>query len=643
MKLQLVRPKLSEDKETELGRYLLDHFDRAQSARKEQVDNHYLDWTENYYGVPAETIRSVPWYKSSNFVVKLTRIFLDTFLARTLNMIFATRPLYRIEGFPRDLREGLEYYINQKALRDWDHYALAKDFIHRGNKNGTVFIKTPWVEIDAYNVRMDETGRQTEEKIITFSGPQSRCIPYEDFCCYPSTATRMEDLIIKFHTVRYVEEVAKRKRSGINPTWMMTEEELNTALMHPKDIKRDEMAEEAGVVDPYLRELQVVECYLQWPITNDPDKYYDIVAVICPAIHKLIDCYFNPYPGNMEIFQRYAPFPKEDLIYGESLCEILEQAQEEVSCIHNERRNNSTLANTVMFKRKSGSNTPNPSTNWYPGKVWDVESMDDLDVMTVGRSLTDNMMAEENFGFQLSQQLTGTTAEMQGMGSGSMGKKGMYNTGGTLAVLSEGTQRQDTNIRDVRGVLSAVAKCCYIQQRAFGSDDPLIGTLPDKLKEQVQAALAAATPDRMRLAFFDAKVSDAGANKEVKKANLMNIAQVLGQYGQSVTQMSMQLANPGLNPIIRSVMMQTIEMQRAMAVTLLRAFDEMEMEDVLPDVENAITAAQSGGGQAAPGGGPGGNQGGPQQGGSPSPGPGGVQSLLSNIASLPPTNGGPPQ
>src|SRR5690349_1023191 len=122
MKLQIARPDesfRSSDKWRELQTFLGDHWDRANSARKTQLEN-YSNWEKNYRAIPAEAIRNVPWYKSSNMVVPVIRIFLDTFVARTLNIVFSTQPLLTPKGFPRELREALEAYLTQKALFEWE-------------------------------------------------------------------------------------------------------------------------------------------------------------------------------------------------------------------------------------------------------------------------------------------------------------------------------------------------------------------------------------------------------------------------------------------------------------------------------------------------------------------------------------------
>jgi hypothetical protein len=385
---KVVRPEpefFESDRFEELQQFLIDHWERAVLARQEQVDEKYRNWQRNYEAIPAVHRRTLPWPGASNFVVPLTRMFIDTFVARTLNIVFATRPLYTLDFLPREVKESTEEYLNRKAVYDWEHYLLTRELLQRGAKNGTVVTKTPWVVDEEYDVSMNDADQMEEELITVYSGPKTTAIPFEDFYLYPITVNRLEEATILFHRIRFVEEEAKRRALK----WNVSDTEIDAALEMPTDIKRDQVQADSGVQDPWLKELHLVECHLRFPLTNDANKYYNVIALLEPRTKKLFDVYYNPYPRNLRIFQDYRPSPREDFFYGESWCQILQQSQEEASTIHNDRRNNSYIANAPIFKRRSSSLLPNPSTSWYPGKVWDLEDMADFEVVMLGRNYND--------------------------------------------------------------------------------------------------------------------------------------------------------------------------------------------------------------------------------------------------------------
>jgi hypothetical protein len=532
-------------------------------------------------------------------------MFIDTFMARTLNIMFATKPLYVFDGMPKELRDPCESFFNRKAIADWRHYELCRDMLVRGPKNGTAIMKTTWVSDIEMDVMPGQVGEEQEVPYERFVGPKTRLVHFEDFYVYPITAPTLDDTLIKFERVRWQEEEARDRFER----WQhLTSDQLEglswemvkSWLQHPSDSKRAGVQSDAGVIDAEATELHTVECHLRYALKNTGQRN-SIVAVLCPSQEKLLDVYFHPYPKNCDMYTEYKPFPQEDLFYGESLCEILAQAQEEASCIHNDRRNNSVLANSVCFKRKNGANIPNPSTNYYPGKVFDVDSMDDLDVMSLGRPL-DPMIQEEDYVFRQAELLSGIGSAMMGSSIGSQ-KKGVYNTQGTLGVMAEGNQRQDTNIRDARSVFGNMMRGAVILQSYYRPDDPAAELLPEKLRPALAEAMKYINSNRMAGVKVMVKTSNAGANSEVRKAGLLQMSQVVGQYAVNAMQAAQALiGQPNMAPALKQVMEETISMQRWLAVRLLMAWEEEEAEEVLPDVAGTIQAAAQAASQGAAGG-----------------------------------------
>ena len=580
-RLNILRPDSSftDEKKLELGKYCLELYKNSRESRSTQVDVKYATWDKNYYAEPLEKVRSIPWQKSSNIVVPLTRMFVDSYIARTLGIIFATRPLFNLSSYPKPEAEALQLYLNRKATQEWGFFRLTKDFLFRGAKNGTVVMKTVWKEDEKYVPTGDGLGSVTDNRYTIYQGPKTGIIPFDDFCVYPYTAQYLDEVKTFFHDVRVIKEEATEKvDSGL---WDMTDEELQTALRTYDGRKREESAQSSGIdTSNFLLEAHVVESYLDYQIAG---KTYPVVAVICPDLGKLVDVYFNPYVTICRLFAEYKPFPKEDLFYGEGFPQILQGFQEEVTSIHNDRRNNATVANVPVFKRKQGSLLPNPSTNWYPGKVFDLESMDDFEPVTIGRNYTD-MIPDENQTIQLAERLIGQGLPMQGASFGT-NQKGIYNTQGTLAVLSESNQRQDTNIADARQVVATLGRQSYLLQTQYGTDDPTIKFFPEDVQQNIIAAFKRYSADEVLKNSFEIKTSDAYKNSEAYKAALFQMYQVLTTYGKTVQDASMVLADPNYNPGLRAVLTDVVNMHKWMATRLLRAFDEHDSEEILPDVD----------------------------------------------------------
>lgn len=600
--MKVVRPRLPEDTRKEIARYLAAHWERAKNGRATQVDGDYARWDKVYRGEPLEKTRSWPWPNASNIVVPLARMHLDTFVARTMGTVFATTPLVQIIGFPTEHSDALEKYLDYKALFHWSMYRTARAYISSGVKNGTAVIKTPWIHDTATDVSGSDD-EPVETEVDLYHGPRPEVIPFEDFYVYPHTATAPHQVQIKFHRVRFTgEDVKERCEAGKFLLPFESESSfggestpgLKQFLKSPSDVKRSEEESSAGIVDPMLDELHVVECEFKYSIQG---KVYYLTAQLVDETEILIDCFHNPYPRNINIYEDYKPYPREGLWYGESMVQLLEALQEECSTMHNDRRNNATIANSPVFKKKSSSLIPNPSANrWYPGKVFEVDETTDFEAVQIGRNYSDTVQ-EEGYSMSLAERLIGQGAATMAAGAGSMGKRGVYSSQGTMAILSEGNERSHTNVRDFRECLSGVLKTSFVLQKAFNPEDPAIAFFPPKDQEAIRAAMEYANESRTHLCPFTVRTSSSAANKEVERTNLMQMAGVLERYNGMVQQVGTQLLDEKLNPGLRLIYNDILGTMKNFSKRLLRAFDEMDPEGVLPDVAAAIESVIPGGSQ----------------------------------------------
>lgn len=598
-----IRPNLGAGLE-DLRRHLALHWRRAEEGRSQEVGHFYRMWDKQYRAVPSQRERNFPWPKASNIVVPIVRMYVDTFVARTLNVVFATRPLVAVEGYPAELREALEAYLNLKARQDWRLYELARGMLVRGNKYGTSLTKVYWRE-DMVNVPQQVFEEEGEVRLQSlpaarYSGPWADHIAFDDWFVYPYTANSMEQVEIVFHRLRYPEEAARR----MAPEWGLSEEEIQNALRAPDDAKREQEKRDTGWDDNLYREMHVIECHFDWEVQGSE---FRCIAKLEPVNQRVIDFQLNQYPPQIELFHAYRPFPRDDVFPGESMCQILGQGQEEVSTIHNDRRNLSVMASAPLVLLKEGARIPNASTPFYPGKVYRLEDMDDFRVEQIGGHYQE-MLAEENQALALMDRVSGISAGMQAASQGGMGKGGVYNTQGTMAVMAEGNQRQDTNIKDFRIALGGVIKAMFALQREIDPQDPAIDQLPEKFRPLVRQAMQMSTPDQLARSIFEVRVSDAAMNREARKANLMTMANTLSQFAQQQSQLAQAAINTTLNPVLRQVAMETLQMQHGVARALLNEFDLHGLVDDLPDAARAI---ESGAGQ---------NPGGPPQ----PPQPGGM-------------------
>lgn len=584
-----IKPNLGSEKKAEITNYLKTMWDRAEKARSQEVNHFYKMWDRAYRAVPNQKTRNFPWPNASNIVVPIIRMYTDTFIARTLNVVFNTRPLVAVSGYPSDVRAAWEEYLDLKCRQDWNMYEFARGSLVRGNKYGTNMAKVFWKE-DEVQIPMQTFEDEGDTKVeaipaTRYSGPWADYVSFDDWFLYPITVNRLEDAEVIFHRIRYTEETAAAVNS--EREWGLTQEEIQNALRFPSDAKRTQEQSDAGVSDSDYREMQVVECHFDWDVQ---DSTFRCIAEFEPVNAKLLSFGLSQYPPQVPLFYDYRPFPRDDVFPGESMCQILGQGQEEVSSIHNERRNLSVMASAPLVLTKEGARIPGAGTAFfYPGKNYVLEDMDDFRVEVIGGNYQD-MIAEENHTLSLMDRVSGISAGMQAASQGGQGKGGVYNTQGTMAVMAEGNQRQDTNIKDFRLYLGNVIKAMVALQREMNPDDPTIAQLAPEMQPLVRRAMEMSTPEMLSRSVFEVRVSDAAMNKEARKANLMTMANTLNQFAQAQQQLLPLAIDQTANPILKQFAGETLKMQHGLAKAL---FDEFGLHGMIDDIPNAPRILQS--------------------------------------------------
>jgi hypothetical protein len=594
--IDIIPVQLSGDKKTELIGKVYEKFWSAFRARQNQVDNSYVKWLNNYNAKPNEEVRTTPFYNASNFVPQLIRMHVDILMARISGIVFATKPLWKptaiLSDLPHEQLETLASAMQWASFYDIPGFQSTMfSVLKRCFKSGTTVLKYPWVSDSKWVVRQAGQAREIRREFLDF-----KPIPFDDFWVLPMTVMRLEDVHIKFQRVRLTkDEVEERAASG---WWDKTAAE---ALIKTAEVKgepaREAVASEADlqlksdVVQPFT----AIEAWLTYP--TEERRPHSIVVVFNPQLKSaegLLKCYYNPY--DEDPFADFHMMPREELFYDYCVPEILEQAQEEQSQIHNGRRDASTITNTPGWKKKRGANVPNPATTWYPNKVFELDNMDDLEPLQL-RPQYSAMLEEESSIMQQAERYTGVTPPMQGYGAGVMsGKRGIYNTGGTLALLAEGNRRLDMYIKQLRDPMHRVGRGIFTSYRDFGQAK-LERFSKNEQYKVIQQLFASSrevdTPQGGGL-FFELQCSDASVNKELDRTSLLLMANTMAAYYQRVFEGAGVVTQlPEGNPV-RELMLLVLDGARDLASRILYAFDIPDRQRLVPDVRRVLEGGLSG-------------------------------------------------
>ena len=619
MPLQLVQFDLGVDKKKELQGYLRTIFSNTVKARSNQVDDKFRRWMDNYAAKPYEEVRTTPFYRAANFVPQLIRMHTDILHARLYGIVLGTRPFWKprmVPEGPHEWLDGLAEWMELITFGEMKFHVALDSVLHRAFKQGVCVAKAPWLETTYYLGKPGETKKShTDEKFST-EGVSFKPIPFDDFFPYPITANNLTECTAKFHRLRFSkEEVTFRKNTN---RWTPKSADLlllggSAPTVNNETTAHDTQAIDAGIElkKDVTRPYQAVEAWFDYELV--PGKMYKLCVTFNPFTESedgILTYNFNPYPKALDPFIDFRPMPREDLFYGYCVPEILEQAQEEEAQIHNGRRDASSIANVPGWKTKRYADVPNPATEWYPGKVFELNEMTDLEPLQFNGAQYNSMIEEENFLLQLCERYTGASQAMQAGGSGVLqGKRGIYNAGGTLAMLAEGNKRLDIYLKRMREAFHQTGNVIYQSYKTFRPQGAEL-LVQGARGEAVKKTFSLNEPEGYRGLYFEIGASDGGANREVDRTALLYMSNVMaGYYKQIVEAAGTVVQLPDGNPI-REVMLTVLDGAKDLAARVLFAFDVPDRKRLIPDIRQILAGGPGGKGagqppQAPPGGMPG--------------------------------------
>lgn len=581
--IKALRLKLDDTKQSELKRVLEDYINNSERGTAELFTEKIPRWRQIYNGEPFQAVKSFPWHRASNFVVPLVGIHVDTLVARILSLVFKTDPLFTCSVFgnlPEYVKSDIEDFLKFAALDETELalYRICREWLFDIVKLGTSVVKVPFeTETEMIVEPGLVQGQQPSYKqIIKYDGPKPSKVPYTDFLLWPLGVTDLRKALIKMHKV-YLEkdELLQRGFAGFYDQDIVTKIINRPDKTNPSAIETQQ-EEQAGVRTIGQQRFTLYECWFKFQIQQG--TFVKIIATYHKDSKELVRTIYNPYVTGDDlddIFVDGRLFPRDDMWYGRGFAEMLEQSQEEASTIHNQRRDNATIANTqVVVARKNAF--LDFSFPLFPNKpIFCDDINEDVRFEKLGQP-TGFSFEEEKVALDLAERRSGVSPPMIGFGAGQGGKRGVYTAMGTLSMLQEGNMRTDLNIMDVRDSIARVGRLA-LKGYALGGIHQRLG---QKFGQRLPRILAAVTGyDSMQLRLT---ASSASLNKEVEKQNNMMLAQTMAQYYQQIMQLVTQMQQMGNNKEIAGFMLSIYQGSKVLMTNILRSFESGDIDRILP-------------------------------------------------------------
>jgi len=576
--------RLTAQREAELRRYLKDKITAIRSGLKELHETKLVRWRKAYDAVPASPSRDFPFKNASNLVVPLIAIHSDTLLARVMASRFKLAPFWSaslVGDFPakmEEVRAAFESHMQYIGIEPsmLDLYRVYRAWYGEVIKYGTSTVKAPWdqqVE-DVYMASGDTSGSYQYYPRTVYEGSRPEKIPFTDFGIPPSSPT-CEAANFKYHRLRYQrDELEERAYRGL-----YSMEKDRQILEMPDRTSPDYINQEtetdsgARTVSGYgWAEYDVYECHFMYRLGRNFTRlivwYNESNDVILRAFH-------NYYPDDPFIMARM--FYRDDHAYGYGFAEALGMMQEEVSQIHNQRRDNSTIANTMVWRLDPNSNL-NAGYDIYPGATIPA-AQGEIEGLRPGQP-SPMQIDEEQLTLELADRRSGVSAPMQGMGAGVMNKRGVYSSMGTLSLLQEGNTRTDLNITDMHYAHTKLGRIIARQEAEFGMKEGRFKRY-GKAAALVMQALQGIKDGTL---CIPVRASTASVNLEVEKQNDIMLTQLAMKHYDAITKMMQTAQNQMLPPDVQQYLRDAINSANYLMTSVFRHFGHDDPKMFVPPV-----------------------------------------------------------
>lgn len=603
------------DEDSCLDKYVYDNLMSLKQSYANLHDNLVPEWRRLIKGKPKDKVRSFPWENASNVIIQIIGENVDVLKATQLGSIYEILPLFTAglvgewdeQEKGDEQRVALEEFLNLMGLskKELDLYRVESRAAHDNAGLGSVLIKIPWVtQTEAIVTGIDSDSKPMFEDKTLYDGPRPEKLVYEDWMATPGAQT-WEQATFKTHKYRlYKHECEQKVFVGAfdKTAWEKIQNSPDVEGVSEQDEKK---LREQNIDPPqpgkHMAMWTFYECWFKYWHNN---KLFSILYTIYIGHNDgggkgtRMQAFFNFYPKNEDCFEFCRLGYSEDGLIGYGFAEMGEMYQDETSTTHNQRVDSRTLSNTSVAL--AGRNAKiDGGISLFPMAVLPF-SPEEIEITQLGRTAPESVN-EEMLTISLAKARFGTDIPGgEGMGSGTVDKKGNYNSMGTFSIMQAGNRRININVTDFRYMHLNIGQKCSNQYAHFGVGEDRLKYL-GKQAAALQKALDNIKDGRLELPI---KAATASINREIEKQTGMLFTQVMDRHYGAIAQILQGVTNPIIPPEIKEFLIGSIRAKSYIMGKLLRAFNYDDISRMQPEIKvlDQITKEQQNGQQGVQGG-----------------------------------------
>jgi len=571
-----------------LMEYLRHEIFQAEGERR-PLEEKWYKYHRDYRCIPEFERKEFPFWGASNLVLPVIATDVDTIFSRLMGILFGPENLWSCRALNDtmvDYAPRLEEFLTWAQHNELGVYNAVADWILEICKLGTGVLKQRYRR-EMKNVYQF---RETPQGILE----QFRMMLVKD---HPEVGhVSLWDFLLPAYATEIQSSPWVAERIGL--TWAQLQQRFRAGIYQGGERlsawrnqdKGHWLLTEMQRMDRFVPGLgdrfDLWEVWLDYDISGIGEPQALVCTIHIPSLTYLrID--YNPFFNQEKPYSSARYLRVEKRFYGIGLAEMLEQFQEENSTIHNQRIDNSTLANSTMFKGRKNIGIRQDEPVW-PGRWFLLDNLDDVQPMPMGQRY-DSTVPYEQMNLQYAARRTGVNDYITGEFSPAMG----YSTASVgVQQLRESAKRFDQTIREIRAALSETGTRVVELYQQFNQNGKEFLAMGPQDGQLLHAVLQFPLELIRNSVGIEVTATSAAFNKEVEiRTNTLIMQMIMQFYQQAMTALSYYL-NPQLPQPIR---LMALNMAQSGNVLLRRILDNYGVQDVnqlVPEMQEILNGGQ---------------------------------------------------
>lgn len=586
---QLVNPTAVNN----LVAYLSVELRRAQGDRQ-PLERVWMKYHDAYRAAPSDDPNNFPLAHSANLTIPVIATDVDTIYARLMAMYFGSDNLWvctPLNDQMVDFAPRLEEFLGWAQEHELHMYDPVADWLLETAKLGTGVLKTRYTREQKKVYEFREIGQpdgsvstiERQARILLKDHPQvdhvslwNFYVPagYSDIQMAPWCAER---LLLTWP------QLMQRMRAGLYTNLDRIGQSWARSRGNQIELNLDKLD---NFIPSQGDKFECFEFWLDWDIDGDGEPE----ALVCTMhleTQTILRLDFNPFFNQEKPYDYSRYLRAEKRFYGIGIAEMLYTFQIEISTMHNQRIDNHSIANAMMFVALKTGNIKQDEP-FFPGRILLVDSLDEIKPLPLGVPYTADMQ-QEQLTLSYASRRTGVNDFVEGNTA-----PGTNYATATTAVqqLREGSKRIDQTLRENRRCLAQVGmKVAELYQQFNQGGKPYLAMGQVDGEKVVQILNFPLEIIRAGVGI-DVSAASAAHNREVEIRSNMMIMQQVTQYYMQLLQTFQIALNPQVPPQIQKLAQDAATGGSILMRRILDASGIQDTDRIVPDIQQLLYAGQ---------------------------------------------------